>query len=59
MDVQDNFIGYQESLGIAGGRYVYFNNFELVHQGYGAGTSYTEAPEESFEFQSFAPLPEV
>lgn len=29
--VQDNFIGYQESLGIAGGKYVYFNDFALVH----------------------------
>jgi len=53
MDVQDNFIGYQDGLGIAGGRYVYFNNFELVHQGHGVGMDYTEPPQDSWQFDSF------
>jgi len=54
-DVQDNFIGYLAADGTVAGRYVYFNNFELVHQGRGAdGSELHEAPAESFEFDEFA-----
>lgn len=52
-DVQDNFIGYQGPDGTAAGKYVYFNNFQLVHWGYGVGNEYTEAPENQDHFSTF------